>query len=36
MRTELAYNDRYRYYNPNTGNYISQDPIGFKIRFIRL
>ncbi|WP_276529311.1 RHS repeat-associated core domain-containing protein [Capnocytophaga canis] len=25
--TELAYN-RFRYYDPNTGNYISQDPIG--------
>ncbi|RIY35298.1 hypothetical protein CKY20_10895 [Capnocytophaga canis] len=25
--TELAYN-RFRYYDPNTGSYISQDPIG--------
>ncbi len=25
--TELAYN-RFRYYDPNTGTYISQDPIG--------
>jgi rhs family protein len=25
--TELVYN-RYRYYDPSTGNYISQDPIG--------
>ncbi|WP_317172540.1 RHS repeat domain-containing protein [Flavobacterium columnare] len=26
---ELAYN-RFRYYNPETGNYISQDPIGLE------
>ncbi|MFJ1376765.1 RHS repeat domain-containing protein [Capnocytophaga canimorsus] len=27
--TELAYN-RFRYYDPNSGNYISQDPIGLE------
>ncbi len=27
--TELAYN-RFRYYSPETGNYLSQDPIGLK------
>lgn len=27
--TELAYN-RFRYYDPNTGSYISQDPIGLE------
>ena len=27
-KTELYYN-RYRYYDPSTGGYISQDPMGW-------
>ncbi|WP_225969446.1 RHS repeat-associated core domain-containing protein, partial [Treponema pedis] len=33
--TDLYYN-RFRYYDPNTGTYISQDPIGLNSRVYNL